>query len=282
MGTGRVYVPQYRGNLLVEGCSYQVSIRIQEGQEAQEVVPAHNHPNHELFAVMEGAASMQIGNHPEQTYRRGTCCVIDPHTYHMRRASQEQVKYCAMAIACPRRAPIKHLEGGCTLLRCAPEVLGCVAAIEQELEAGGLGSESRLQALATLLLVAVLRELSELRPLRTVQPSSQVLHYEEVIDDYIALHYDEDLRVGELAAQVGITPRHLARIMQQRYHCTFQQHLTGTRLFHAKKYLSETDQPIGNIAILCGFASESSFSTTFRKHVGCSPSQYRKDAEREA
>jgi len=276
-----MHIPQYSGILSVDGQTYQVTIRITEGELASNLVPVHSHGQCEILAFMDGGAVMQVGDAPEITVQRGQCCVIHPNVYHMRRKSSDLTRCGTVFIQRSSGTPLQKLDGTCTLLKCAPVILACLNAMEQEFSSPALGSDSNIQSLASLILVAVLRELSGLQLAQTVQRRRTVLNYEDIIDDYLALHYAEDLRIDELAEQAGITSRQLARIMQQRYRCTFQQRLTGIRLFHAKKYLSETEQPVGNIAILCGFASESSFSTTFRKHVGCSPSQYRRNSGKE-
>ena len=108
---------------------------------------------------------------------------------------------------------------------------------------------------------------------------SVLARYEDSIDDFFSLHYAEEIRIGDLAEQIGITPRHLARIMQHSYGCTFRQRLLEIRLYHAREYLTTTQLPISQIAIRCGFTAESAFSAAFRKSVGCTPTQYRNRQE---
>jgi AraC-like DNA-binding protein len=43
----------------------------------------------------------------------------------------------------------------------------------------------------------------------------------------------------------------------------------------AKDALRTTDRAIGELAFEFGYASESAFSTAFRREVGCSPRAYR-------
>lgn len=47
------------------------------------------------------------------------------------------------------------------------------------------------------------------------------------------------------------------------------------RLRRAKAFLRETDLPITEICFECGYESLGSFSTLFRREVGCSPREYR-------
>lgn len=59
---------------------------------------------------------------------------------------------------------------------------------------------------------------------------------------------------------------------------TFSALLREIRLELAKKHLKESDLPIGEIAIMLGFAANSSFSHWFRSEIGVSVSEWRKQA----
>ncbi|MFW5840546.1 MAG: helix-turn-helix domain-containing protein, partial [Planctomycetota bacterium] len=52
--------------------------------------------------------------------------------------------------------------------------------------------------------------------------------------------------------------------------------LSATRRSIARRLLRQTDMPILQIALNCGFASGASFATTFRRYHGLSPRDYRK------
>jgi len=47
------------------------------------------------------------------------------------------------------------------------------------------------------------------------------------------------------------------------------------RLAKAKKLLSTTSMPVGEVALSCGIEDVSYFSTLFRKHTGLTPSAFR-------
>jgi AraC family transcriptional regulator len=52
--------------------------------------------------------------------------------------------------------------------------------------------------------------------------------------------------------------------------------MTEQRIGRAKKLLTDTDLPIADIALRTGFASQSHFTTTFRKFVWTTPKAFRK------
>jgi len=269
-------VPRFGAEIVVDGRTYRVSVQIIQGEKAAEAVPIHSHAQFELMAFADGAVAMQLGDEPERILRAGDCCLIHPNIYHLRRQGGTNTRTYAVFIQQPVGTPLRSPAGSCTMLHSADAVMGYFAAMERELAQPMLGSDSNLRSLAGLILVAVLRELTGAEMAAPPSRQASVVRYEDIIDDFIALHYSEDLQIAELAELLGVTTRHLARIMQQSYGCTFRQRVLEMRLYQARKYLSGTDLPIGSIAALCGFTAEGAFSTAFRRSVGCTPSQYRR------
>ncbi|MNR53209.1 Melibiose operon regulatory protein [compost metagenome] len=69
--------------------------------------------------------------------------------------------------------------------------------------------------------------------------------------------------------------RHCKRVFQ----LTPRQMIHKARLEEASRLLLETEQPITEIALRCGYTDHSAFSRQFRALTGLSPSQYR-DSQR--
>lgn len=276
MGMHKKDVPHYTGSLLIDGCTYRITVRITDGSKASEAVPVHDHSEYELLAFCDGCTAMQAGNRVLML-QGGQCCLLRPRILHLRRSSPDTTKYCTLFIQGPKQSPLDVLKEPCLLLRCAPEIIGCFMAMEKELRGGGLGAAANIQALASLILVAVLREVSGHQTSKSQEQQAAFVRYEDIIDDYIALHYAEELRISDLAEQTGVTTRHLARIMRSSYGCTFRQRLLEIRLYYAREYLSATQLPVSQIAIRCGFTAEAAFSAAFRKSIGCTPTEYRRN-----
>lgn len=266
-------LPHYNGSLTIAGSTYRVSVRIAKGPKAAEQVPVHSHSQYELLAFFDGSTYIQTGGH-SKALQGGQCCLLQPRTYHLRRCSADTTKFCTLFILGPENSPLNALQEPCQLLDCSSEILNWFSLLEKELHSRGIGTDENVASLVSLILVAVLRELDGQQN-QITDGRDGLARYEDIIDDFFSLRYAEDLRIGDLAEQIGITPRHLARIMQQSYGCTFRQRLLEIRLYYAREYLTTTQLPISQIAIRCGFAAESAFSAAFRKNVGCTPTQYR-------
>lgn len=91
---------------------------------------------------------------------------------------------------------------------------------------------------------------------------------------------DDTLCAANIAAAVGISPRHLSRIFS-RAGSTVPQYVLGRRLDEARNMLGQTayaSMTIGEISTRCGFRSNAYFSTAFTARFGQRPSDVRRMA----
>lgn len=93
---------------------------------------------------------------------------------------------------------------------------------------------------------------------------------------YIHQHYAEKLDTASLAEAVSLSRSCLTRKFTERYGVAPHRYLNEYRLRLAREKLANTDRPIGEIAVDTGFGDCFLFSRVFRRSVGMSPSQYRK------
>lgn len=90
--------------------------------------------------------------------------------------------------------------------------------------------------------------------------------------------YAEPLDVAALAARAHVSPTHFARCFRDAYGTTPHQYLTARRMERACLKLRETDSPVTDVSLDVGFQSLGSFSATFSRWLGVSPSAYRAGA----
>lgn len=79
----------------------------------------------------------------------------------------------------------------------------------------------------------------------------------------------------ELGCKFSITRIQLNRKIKAITGMTTTEYILQLRISLAKKLLSTTDLPIGEIAFKCGVDDVSYFSALFKKHTGTSPTLYR-------
>ncbi|MCO6688643.1 MULTISPECIES: helix-turn-helix transcriptional regulator [Pseudomonas] len=93
--------------------------------------------------------------------------------------------------------------------------------------------------------------------------------------DYIEAHLDQPITLGELALRCNLSEYHFARMFRASFGLPPHQYLLARRLHRACQLLRLGVMPLGEIALLCGFASASHFSNRFRQAVGATPGEYR-------
>jgi AraC-like DNA-binding protein len=94
--------------------------------------------------------------------------------------------------------------------------------------------------------------------------------------DYIHHHFDEPLRLPALAEMAGLSVYQFDQRIRSLFHVTAGQYLVKVRVDAACSLLTQTPQPISQIALACGYSDQSAFSRQFKQAVGISPLAYRK------
>src|SRR5450756_2196869 len=93
--------------------------------------------------------------------------------------------------------------------------------------------------------------------------------------DFMAEYFAEDISLEDLAKVTGLTSKHFARAFKQSTGMPPHQYLIMLRIEAAKRRLIGTKASLADIALACGFADQSHFTSTFRKNVGVSPGIWR-------
>ena len=88
--------------------------------------------------------------------------------------------------------------------------------------------------------------------------------------------------IAQVAARLGISERHLGRIVQAHLGISPLQVLQTHRLLAAKALLTDTQLPIQDVAASAGFGSLRAFNAAFVQHYRLPPSKLRKAIERDA
>ncbi|MFW5652693.1 MAG: helix-turn-helix domain-containing protein [Planctomycetota bacterium] len=118
----------------------------------------------------------------------------------------------------------------------------------------------------------------ELRPLRDGELAPVGLVEDDRIAQALAFvhdHYAEAPSLNTIAAAVHISPFHFHRLFSKQVDVTPKQYVLQKQIQMAKWLLRTRRIPISQIADLTGFASHGHFTSTFRRFVGASPSEYR-------
>lgn len=92
---------------------------------------------------------------------------------------------------------------------------------------------------------------------------------------------DQELSVGKVAEEIGVTPNYLSRIFHNMRNETCINFLTALRIERAKEMLRISDEKNYVIAEAVGYRNPNYFNAIFRKYVGCTPKEYREGTKDE-
>jgi AraC-like DNA-binding protein len=93
--------------------------------------------------------------------------------------------------------------------------------------------------------------------------------------DLVDARYAERLDVRALARAARISPAHFSREFQRAFGETPHRYLLTRRLERAAALLRTTDRTVADICMTVGLRSVGSFTTSFGRMFGASPTAYR-------
>ncbi|MBC5995407.1 AraC family transcriptional regulator [Romboutsia ilealis] len=94
---------------------------------------------------------------------------------------------------------------------------------------------------------------------------------------YINLNLDSDLTVTNIANHLCITPNYLSRLFRKENGISVIVYINQKRIDESIRLMKKTDMQIQTIAEKVGINDLSYFSKLFKRQVGKSPTQYRRD-----
>lgn len=96
---------------------------------------------------------------------------------------------------------------------------------------------------------------------------------------HITLNYQDNITAGELADLCFISETHLRRLFHEVLNVSPMDYLYKTRVIASKALLKTTHLSITEISQLVGYPTQTSFNNHFRKFIGMTPTQYRKNVQ---
>jgi len=158
------------------------------------------------------------------------------------------------------------------------EVARDLAELWSEWEAGGSSGAIVVRALLVRLLVRLARFAAGDAPPELPRPAPN-LHREEIVAAAIRtidLHYDQPLRVEQLAASAHLSRYRFTEIFTAVMGRAPRDYMRHVRLERAKTLLATTAMPISEIARATGFCDHANFTRAFRDATALSPRDFRR------
>ena len=104
-----------------------------------------------------------------------------------------------------------------------------------------------------------------------VHPTRHLLRARDLIES----RYRDPLDVGTLARAARLSPAHFSREFRRAFGEAPHQYLLSRRLERAAALLRSTDRSVADICFTVGLSSVGSFTTSFGRTYGLTPTAYR-------
>lgn len=252
------------------------------------------HPEQELVRVQKGHVIMQLGGE-SKTFREGDIFLIPGNTVHSYRFLSEDAQYCTLffspaAIAMQpdhffQKAFVQPLQEGRLflplLLQPGHPVYDDVCRQFDLLPHAHMFTENyqarRFAAVINicLLLLPYSAVISEARP--SLDPGNDAVR---ACMRYIHSRYNQKLTLQILADRCHLHPNYLCALFKNYTGQTLFEYIARFRVETAAQLLKEEHLPMGKVAELVGFGSESNFYKKFMQIMGTSPKAYAKQHSR--
>jgi AraC family transcriptional regulator len=153
--------------------------------------------------------------------------------------------------------------------------------LKAQAERSGPGERQYAEALGVVLAHELLRlntgAAAAMQPVRGGLAGWQ----EKRVAQYIEEHLSEDIPLATLAEVARLSAYHFVRSFKQSFGLPPHRYMSRLRVERAKALLADPAMSVTRVGFSLGFSEASSFTTTFRKHTGLTPTAYRRGLELE-
>ncbi len=124
----------------------------------------------------------------------------------------------------------------------------------------------------------ILFKISEL--LKASKSVTYNAHYNALIDlrTEIYLNPQRKWNIADISQKMHLSRFYLQHLYSSFFNSSIMEDVSCSRIEHSKYLLSSTDASVKSIAQLCGYDNDVHFMRIFKKRVGVTPSQFRKQA----
>lgn len=97
-----------------------------------------------------------------------------------------------------------------------------------------------------------------------------------IVDEFVEAHMHEDIDIADLAAVCGIGKTSFHQRFKTSVQTTPYRYVMRARIHRAKHLILQTNLPLAEVAISCGFSDQAHLTNVFRRAVGVTPAAFRR------
>lgn len=243
----------------------------------------HRHEEVQITWIQRGAGALLIGEQLHE-FQAGDVLMFSANLPHLFKNDLQENGIIALSLFFRKDAVLWQLPELQQVKQFLDERQGAFRVKEQvqpEIQSILQAIEDQPAALRLSLFIALMQRLIRDVELELIGQTTVPLVSDQeglrinTVLQYAMHHYDRKLTLDEVAAQIHMVPGAFCRFFKKRTGKTFIRFLNEIRIREAcRQLVTETDQPIAEVAFRCGFKNVSSFNRVFRQLMAQSPSAY--------
>jgi len=249
----------------------------------------HFHPEYEIVYISNGRGKRHIANHISY-FEDGDLIFLGPDLPHFGFTEElfedheqivVQMKADFLGAEFLQQPELQFIR---QLFQRAQQGISFGAEVQRRAGAR-LGAMLQMNSFERLLeLLRILQELATTQDYRLLDIDHFALevnaeHFErmQIVYEYVGKHYQEALRLEQIAARVNMTVPAFCRFFKKLTSKTFTQFVNELRITQACQLLTDEHRSIAEISFESGFNNLSHFNKQFRLVTGSSPRDFRKN-----
>lgn len=208
--------------------------------------------------------------------------IIVPNGAHTSNRSSEPVDLVCvtfepsfLAIACGQMVNTEDLELPERYGVDDPLISGLCLALRKEVELGGPSGKVYSESLASSLAVHLVARFAKLKREATPAPDGGLSRRAvKQVTELIESRLNGEISLQDLAASVGLSPFHFARLFKRTFGLPPHQFVVRRRLDRAKRLLLQGDLPLAQVAREVGFCDQSHLALHLKRDCGFTPREF--------
>lgn len=257
-------------------------------------IPWHWHEEYEFSVVKKGYTPFYAGS-DSFLLEEGDGVLLNPGTLHAQQTSKASDDFCKedavfhgrliygskytvfwqkyiRPVSSGLSLPYIHLHASIDWQK---EIIDFISQITEYSRLQPYGYEFRIRDLLSNIFLLLCQNQKTLITDTHEEHFQDTQHIKKMIT-HIQENFQETITLKDLASCANICEREVQRAFRNIIHQSPIQYLIHYRIGKACQMLDTGEQSIIEICNSCGFSSPSYFSKTFKKIVGCQPTEYRK------
>lgn len=247
------------------------------------VIPLHGHAadSFELHCVLEGRGAVYTEAGTRELRAGDMYATLGGAAHEQRSDADAPVReLCLYAVfrrtGRPAGGAKTFFSRPFFLVHAGEELQTAARTAAREIAERRAGFEDAVRGCALLLLALFARAEHESaggEPVRTGSEGERFLRIEEAF-----LYRFSSVTLASLAAETGLSPRQLQRVLHERYGMTFSQKKTDARMRAANVLLAAGKLSVARVAEEVGYSCPEHFCAEYKKRFGMTAGAYRRAA----